>query len=197
MLLALVGLTPRSPFMTEKKKAPGVLLVTLLFAAVLGYGIWLFNFGPFARLSAMTGGISLPEERFGYTGGDLYTFLEQFEGSADFLSLYGSFQLFDTLNAVLIALALAIGIWALTARLFKSSIPGILVLFPLAMGAFDLLENLLIVSVLRNLPLRFFGIAEGAGTASLLKMISGSLAFLSFSALSVYALYLRYRKDKK
>ena len=179
-----------------ERRAPGVILVTAGFAAALIYGVYVYNFGPYTKLSGMIGGDALPEERFGFTGGDLYIFLDKFSGTSDFIAAYANFQLFDTLNAVLIAIALAIGIWALTARLFRSSLPGLLVLLPLAMGAFDLLENLLITSVLRNLPLRYFGIAEGAGTATLLKMISGTLAFFSFAGLSAYALYLRYRGRK-
>lgn len=175
-----------------------MLLVAGAFAAALGYGIWLFNFGPYAAVRAAVPEQPLPEERFGFTGGDLYTFLDGFEKGLDQATLeaYASFQLFDTLNAVLLALALSLFIWALAARLFRSGLPMLLLLLPLAMGAFDLLENFLIISVIRDLPMRYYGIAEGAGTATLLKMISGGLTFLTVVALSAYAIYLRLAHRK-
>lgn len=177
----------------QNRRAPGVLSVAAAFAAALGYGIWLFNFGPYARVRAGVSEQPLPEERFGFTGGDLYTFLDGFEKGLDqaTLAAYANFQLFDTLNAVLLALALALFVWALSARLFRSGLPVLLLLLPLLMGAFDLLENFLIISVINDLPMRYYGLAEGAGTATLLKMISGGLSFLSAVGLSVYAIYVR------
>ncbi|MCO6510391.1 MAG: hypothetical protein J5I65_06325 [Aridibacter famidurans] len=182
----------------QNRRAPGVLLVAAAFAAALGYGIWLFNFGPYAAVRAAVPDRPLPEERFGYTGGDLYTFLDGYEKALDpgILESYANFQLFDTLNGVLLAVALALFIWALAARLFRSGIPTLLILLPLAMGAFDLLENFLIISVIRDLPMRYYGLAEGAGTATLLKMICGGLSFLSAVGMSVYAIYLRLARRK-
>lgn len=181
-----------------KRRAPGVFTVAAFLAAAMGYAVWLFNFGPYPAVRAGVPSGPLPEERFGFTGGDLYTFLDGYEKGLDPATTlaYANFQLYDSLNAVLLALALAFLIWALAARLFRSGLPVLLLFLPLAMGVFDLLENLLILSTIRNLPLRYYGIAEGAGTAALLKMITGGLSFLTVISLSAYAIYLRFSRRK-
>lgn len=176
-------------------RAPGWKAIIPLWTAFAGYAVWLFIFGPYRTLKAAAGGARLPEEGFGFTGGDLYLFAEKLDDAG--LAAYGIFQLADLLNAVLMSFAFAAAIWALSSRVRETGRLGLLALVPFLTGIFDASENALVISAIRNLPLKYYGVAEAAGTFGLLKAVSWISSAVILVGLAASAVFKEIRKRSR
>lgn len=176
-----------------------VVFVAAAFLAALVYGFVLFNFGPYAEIRERLPDTPFPEARFGYKSEALREFtndlvIEQDGASQVFLSAYQGFQLFDTLNGALLALALATAIWALTLRMSRRAMVVWLISLPLLMFVFDLGENLVIYNVIGKWPAWYPGLGALAATFSMLKMIAAALAVTAILGLAAAIFISRFTK---
>ncbi|REJ78654.1 MAG: hypothetical protein DWQ47_04175 [Acidobacteria bacterium] len=169
-----------------------VLVATLIPVVWIGYSVFLFALGPYSNLKAAVSGAELPEERFGFTGADLFAFLEPL--SAETIDLYSRFQYFDIPNALLTGAAFVTLIWMLSRIVTERSWVRLLVAFPVTLAVFDLAENVVLINTIDRLPLRFFGLGELAGTLNFFKMIAGSFTLVVFAVLLVAAVVVWFRR---
>ncbi|MDX2042606.1 MAG: hypothetical protein SF097_15400 [Acidobacteriota bacterium] len=149
-----------------------VVLTIIIWLAV---SVCLFNFGPYTTLRASDG--ELLEERFGYSAAQVAARLETLGETGR--ALYRRFQYFDAVNALLTAAALTLLMSYLLMRLFPSrSALWFAAYLPLLIGALELLENSLLLALLRAFPEPLPWVAAIAGWTTRLKLTVSLPLFL-------------------
>ncbi|MBK8316294.1 MAG: hypothetical protein IPL01_20665 [Acidobacteria bacterium] len=125
--------------------------VMILAGLSIGYAVVLFGLGPYSEIQRAYQGRKLLEESFGYGKTDVATQLAAF--GDHYQQLYLKFQLFDYVNAILMALALAaILSFTLTSLLPKNSPMRLISLLPLVAGIADLIENTGLIHLTLKFP---------------------------------------------
>lgn len=152
----------------------------LAVAAWVCYAVLLFNVGPYARLQASEAGVLL-EERFGYSPAQAYHLLDRLgsEGRRE----YSTFQVLDSVNALLMTCALTLAMtFALRRAFAANSRLGMTVVLPLLAGGSEVAENVLLLWMLAAFPSAPPVLVAAGGLVTATKLVLG------FGALVVTAL---------
>lgn len=179
-----------------QKAAAGRNVVAALIVWI-GFSIFLFNAGAYKAVQAAAGGAKLLEERFGYTGTQAVEFLQALRSEGR--EAYGSFQFWDGINALLMAVALTLALAFALDRLFAARNPLRLIAFlPLAAGLCEWAENAALFSLLSSFPNEAPSVCGVASALTQVKLVLGfsvmPLTILSFLALGLKALRQRLKK---
>lgn len=151
-------------------------VVLFALAVWIAYSVLFFALGPYTALHGATGG-PLLEETFGYGALEVQEWLQTLKepGRKD----YGTFQLLDALNAVLMAVALTLSLAFTLSRLVgKESLLGMLAYLPIAAGMGELIENFMLLAALSSYP-------EALPAAGLIGTVTSIKLLVGFSALLV------------
>lgn len=152
----------------------GVIIAVALW---LGYAVCFFTFGPYATLRGASGG-DLLEESFGIGQEAPTARIRSFDEATR--SLYTGFQWLDYVNAALMAVALTLILTFTLSRLLGPRNPlRILVFLPLVVGALEVVENSLLLSVLWGFP------SEAVTAGMLLGPVTSAKLALAFAVLPV------------
>jgi hypothetical protein len=125
----------------------------LWFFVFLVPAVWLFTIGPYAKQHRLSGvQCGIPFEVSGYRGDEFRTAVLEMQD--DVRTAYLQTQLWDLLvNGLLLTVAATkISLWVASRAAGKHSFLRNLGYFPLVLGLTDILENLLMLSVLVSAP---------------------------------------------
>src|SRR5262245_62087964 len=124
----------------------------VVFALLLSFGfsVLLFQFTSYRLLQAANANQPLLEERFGYTTEQVK---RQFQSLGDWRERYRNFQILDYINAILMALALTLGLTFTFTRLFRPGNPlRSLVYLPMITAIGEFVENTMLIVLLSSYP---------------------------------------------
>jgi len=149
----------------------------LAWVVYLGFGIFLFQFSAYPHLKEINGNAEIPEERFGFSVGYFYGFLENLQEVGR--SVYFNFQLLDYVNALLLGIVLFGTLYYFLNRLTENKFVRVILSFPIFAAGFDILENSSILYLLSSFPERAETFAGFVSFLTKMKMTAGVLSGLA------------------
>ena len=152
-----------------------VYTVAGLWVAFLAYGIFLFNYGLYPAVKKLSNQMDLPEELYGPTLDYQAIFLERLGEQG--IEQYASFQWFDFLNAILLGLVVSSTIFLIIEKLELHRNTFYLAALPIVTAVADILENIVMLQNLRNLPELEAGLASVYSFLTQAKFITGTISF--------------------
>ncbi len=184
-----------TPQWLQKAATGGNLVAALVLW--LGFSVFLFNAGAYQSVQAAAGGAKLLEERFGYTSTQAGDFLQTLGN--DGRAAYRSFQFWDGLNALLMAVAFTLALaFALSRLLFARNPLRLIAFLPLLAGLCEWAENAALLSMLSSFPNEAPTVCSMASALTRMKLALGfsvmPLTVLAFLALGIKALRQRLKK---
>ncbi len=151
--------------------------IYFLCAALLLYGILLFSISGYPSIREANENKDLPDETFGMTSESFYGFLDKIGESER--QNYLIFESMDYVNAFLLGAVLFIALSMLLKRANAGIVLRSVLVFPVAMLVFDLLENTSFIILTLNFPNQMVQLANASGFFTNAKLVFGSFGFLS------------------
>ncbi len=175
------------------KVVVGSLAIWMASAAVL------FTAGPYNAVRS-AGDATLLEERFGYTPSEAFDWLQRLGHAGR--ETYWNFQWFDSVNAILMAIALTLSLAFTLGRLTSERNWVRLAIFLPALALLsELVENVLLLILLSQFPNVSAGTVNLAAAITAIKLAAGFTALpvvlLSYLALGIQVLRSRLAKNRK
>ena len=174
-------------------------VVVVSLAIWMASGVVLFTGGPYNAVRS-AGGATLLEERFGYSPSEAFDWLQSLGPAGR--EAYRSFQWFDSVNAIFMAIALTLSLVFTLGRLTSEhNWLRLAILLP-ALGLLsELVENMLLLILLSQFPSGSAGTVNLAATITPIKLVIGFTALpfvlLSYLALGIHVLRSRLAKSRK
>ena len=164
------------------------------WAIYLGWAVYLFNFGVFARVAALAGGLPFPEERFDYNVGELREFFERL--GPDGIRQYSEFQIIDCFHAFFLSVAFFLTFVYFAKRFEKPRVIRVLLLLPVLSILLELVEDFTLRSMANGFPEQSAELILIVSKVTAAKLISAMIAFLAVVVLGAASI-VKFFSDRK